>query len=298
MSYPALDEIKTMLRDGPLSLSMPPEESRAIFNAMFAEVPNPEGVIYEAAQVGGVEGTWARPSGAPTDQAILYAHGGAYVIGSPDTYAATIGHLALFSGLNIFAPNYRKAPENPYPVPVQDVVDAYRGLLDSGVRQVVAAGDSAGGGLTMSLLLTCKAEGLTMPVAGVLWSPWVNLACDSESCTFNAEDDPSLDVTGLVESARHYLGDNIPDDDVLHPLRADLSGLPPLLIHVGSIEILLDDATELAAEAGAAGVRVSLDIYPDMPHVFQSFYPALIESGEALEATAAFIKSNLKAGQE
>lgn len=294
MSYPALEEIKTMLREGPLSLSMAPEESREIFNAMFAEVPNPEEVEYEKGEVGGVKGIWVRPPGAPSDQAVLYTHGGGYVIGSPDTYAATIGQLALFSGLNVFAPDYSKAPENPYPSAINDVVNTYKGLADAGVSKVIVAGDSAGGGLTMSLLISCKEQGLDMPAGAVLWSPWLNLACDSESHSFNAEHDPTLDVQGLVDSARHYLGDNIPDDDVLHPLMADLADLPPLLIQVGSIEILLDDATELAAEAGAAGVRVNLEIYPDMPHVFQSFYPALIESEEALQGTADFIAACLK----
>ena len=293
MSNPALDEILVMLREGPLSLSAPPAESREIFNAMFAEVPRPEKVDYTEGTVGGVDGLWARPAGAAEDKVILYAHGGAYVIGSPDTYASTFGQLALFSGISVFAPNYRKAPEHPYPAGPDDIFNTYKGLLAEHASQVITAGDSAGGGLVMSLLLRCKNQSVAQPNGVVLWSPWVNLACDSESATFNRDDDPTLDVPGLIESTRHYLGEAIPDDEVLHPLMADLAGLPPMLIQVGSIEILLDDATELAAEAGAAGVRVHLDIYPGMPHVFQAFYPALEESGTALEETATFIRNCL-----
>ena len=167
---------------------------------------------------------------------------------------------------------------------------AYLGLLEAGYAEVVVGGDSAGGGLTMSLLLSCAEMGIDMPAGAVLWSPWLNLACDTESHAFNEAHDPTLDAAGLHASRFHYVGEDIPEHDILNPLTADLSGLPPLLIQVGSIEILLDDATELAAEAGAAGVRVQLDIYPGMPHVFQSFHPALEASTEALQGTADFVK--------
>jgi len=290
VTNPALQDILTMLREGPLSLSAPPEESRAIFDAMFAEVPRPEGVHYEPGSVAGVDGLWVKPDNAPAGKAILYAHGGGYVIGSPDTYASTIGHLASFTGLYVFAPNYRKAPEHPYPAGPDDMLAAYLGLLEAGYAEVVVGGDSAGGGLTMSLLLSCAGMGIDMPAGAVLWSPWLNLACDTESHAFNEAHDPTLDAAGLHASRFHYVGEDIPEHDILNPLTADLSGLPPLLIQVGSIEILLDDATELAAEAGAAGVRVQLDIYPGMPHVFQSFHPALEASTEALQGTADFVK--------
>lgn len=291
MNNPVLDDILTMLREGPLSLSMPPAQSRELFVSMFAEVPRAEGVTYVSGNVGGIQGLWAIPDKAPEEQAVLYAHGGGYVIGSPEVnvYAATIGHLAIFSGLKVFAPDYRKAPENPYPAAPDDILAAYQGLRDDGVTQVIAAGDSAGGGLVMSLLLNCKLREVRQPAGAVLWSPWLNLFCDSDSYTFNQEHDPTLDHPGLVACTRHYVGEQVPDDPILHPLTTDLTGLPPLLIQVGSIEILLDDAVRLAAKAGACSVRARLDIFPGMPHVFQGFYPALEESGQALEETALFI---------
>jgi acetyl esterase/lipase len=270
---------------------MPPAQSRELFVNMFDEVPRADGISYVSGNIGGIQGLWAIPTNAPVDKAILYAHGGGYVIGSPEVnvYAATIGHLATFSGLQVFAPDYRKAPEFPYPAGPDDILSAYQGLLDKNINKVVVAGDSAGGGLAMSLLLNCKQRGIRQPAGAVLWSPWLDLHCESESHTFNQPHDPTLDNSGLVACRQHYVGDSIPDDPILHPLTTDLGGLPPVLIQVGSIEILLGDATRFAARAGAAGVRVHLHVYPNMPHVFQGFYPALEESGEALDESARFI---------
>lgn len=170
---------------------------------------------------------------------------------------------------------------------------AYQGLLDSGeYKSITLAGDSAGGGLVMALLLSAKAAEINLPAGALLWSPWLNLVCDTDSFTFNAENDPTLDSAGLHASVKHYLGEAselIPADARLQPLEADLSGLPPIMIQVGSIEILLDDATRLASVAGAAGVHIRLDIYPGMPHVFPSFSPMLDEANQALQDAAQFI---------
>jgi epsilon-lactone hydrolase len=289
MASDALEGIITMLREGPLDLSKDPVVSRPIFEAMFEEVPKPGELIYEQGNVGGINGLWIKSPSAPVDQVILYLHGGAYVIGSTNSYGSTMGALAAAAGISIFAPEYRLAPEHPFPAAPDDVLAAYRGLVESGVKTITVAGDSAGGGLVMALLLEAKSLGLKLPAGGLLWSPWLDLNCDTASFNSNAANDPTLDLPGLQASVRHYLGSTIPADERLNPLEADLSDLPPLFIQVGSIEILLDDSTRLAALAGAAGVHTRLDIYPDMPHVFPSFSPMLEEANQALSDAAVFI---------
>lgn len=289
MSNEALEEIKTMLREGPLDLCDDPVTSRKIFEAMFEEVPRPEGLIYEQGNVGGIEGLWIKSPSAPADQVILYLHGGGYVIGSSATYCSTMAGLVASANINIFAPDYRLAPEHPFPAASDDVMAAYKGLLESNFKTISVAGDSAGGGLVMALLLEAKDAELPLPSAALLWSPWIDLNVTAPSIESNAEHDPTLDLAGLKVCVERYVGDSIPVDKRVNPLAADLSGLPPMLIQVGSIEILLNDSTRLAALTGAAGVHTRLDIYPGMPHVFASFSPMLEEADKALKDAAEFL---------
>lgn len=290
MSNEVLDGIIAMLREGELSMSDPPAEARPVFEAMFAEVPMPEGVNIEPGEVGGIPGLWLKPAEAPEDKVILYLHGGAYVIGSANVYKTIAGGLAQASGLNLFIPDYRLAPEHPYPAAPDDVLSCYRALLaDDNYRYIAVAGDSAGGGLVMGLLLNARAHNLAQPACAVLWSPWLDLQCALPSIRSNAAADPTLEEEGLKISVRHYLGNTIPDDEILHPLRADLSGLAPLLIQVGSIEILLDDALALATQAARHETHCQLEVWPGMPHVFQGFAPALAEGSRALKNTHHFI---------
>lgn len=289
MSDSILAEVIELVRSSPIDFTDPPETTRARFEALFAEAPRPDSVRYESAEVGGVRGMWARVEGSAGDRAIIYLHGGGYVVGSPNAYAALGGSLAEAAGIDTFIVDYRLAPEHPYPAAPEDALSVYRSMLSAGMKSVAVAGDSAGGGLVMSLLLLARRHGLAMPSCGVLWSPWLNLSGDTESYKRNASVDPTLTYPGLLACARHYIGDTLPADEIVRPLEADLSGLPPLLIQMGSIEILLDDAARLAAKAAAANVLTRLDVYPGLPHVFQNFAAMLPAAGQAFADAIEFI---------
>jgi acetyl esterase/lipase len=296
MADVTLAEVIELVRASPIDFTGPPARVREDFEALFAEAPRPDSVRYEAAEVGGIAGLWARVGESAGDRAIVYVHGGGFIVGSAAAYAALGGSLAHSAGVDTFIVDYRLAPEQPYPAAPRDVLKVYRSMLSAGMKSVAVAGDSAGGALVMSLLLQARQEGLRMPACAVLWSPWLNFACDTASYRRNAARDPTLTTPGLLAGARHYVGAEMPADAALHPLDADLSGFPPLLVQVGSIEILLDDATRIAARAAAADVPTRLEVFPGLPHVFQSFAALLPDAARALQESAAFIRSSLAAG--
>lgn len=290
MPHQALDAILTSLRNNSLDLAADPSAARPLYEAMFADVPLPGGISVEPGHLGAVPGLWLQPGAAPRDQVILYLHGGAYVIGSAKGYAPVAAGLAAAAGFDLFIPDYRLAPEAPYPAACEDVLRCYETLLHQNGVHVSVAGDSAGGGLVMSLLLNARKRGLPQPSSAVLWSPWLNLACNSSSYTRNGAADPTLDAASLLACARHYLGARVPTDECLHPLDAYLGGLAPLLLQVGSIEVLLDDSLQLAQRAIAQGVHCQLEVWPGMPHVWQGFAPALTEGSKAIVSSAQFIR--------
>jgi acetyl esterase/lipase len=191
----------------------------------------------------------------------------------------------------VLVPDYRLAPENPYPAAHEDAVQAYRWLLDRGTpaSSIAMAGDSCGGGLTVAAMVAIRDAGLPLPIGAVLISPWADLEVSSQSFTSKATEDPLLNAEGLQGMAAVYLGATDPRTPGASPVYANLKGLPPLLIQVGSAEVLLDDATRLAAAAGAAGVKVRLDIWPEMFHVWPGYASVLDEAAEALDDAAAFL---------
>jgi acetyl esterase/lipase len=223
--------------------------------------------------------------------AVVYFHGGGYSIGSPRSHrhlAAAIGRAA---GAAVLLPDYRLAPEHAFPAAVDDAVAAYRGLLDRGQApaRTVFAGDSAGGGLTVAALLALRERSLPLPAAAACISPWVDLSCGGASYATRAASDPIVTRQGVMEMARAYLGAADPRTPLASPLFADLAGLPPLLIQVGSEEVLLDDAVGLAERAKGAGVATTLEIWPGMIHVWHWFLPMLDEARSAIDAVGAFI---------
>jgi acetyl esterase/lipase len=296
MSREQLEGIVGMLRQGGgVDLAQPAAVARKQFQEMLARIPEPEGVAFEAVDAGGVPGFW---SGGPGEGLLLYLHGGGYVIGDAFSYRPLWSALARASGARGLAIDYRLAPEHPFPAAVEDAVKAYRWLLEQGQApdRIVLAGDSAGGGLAVAALAQARLQGLPMPAGVFAISPWTDLACAGGSIRTKAEEDPSLTLDGLKNCARQYLAGVSADEPLASPIHADLVGLPPLLIHVGSAEILLDDAVRLAGAAGAAGVQVRLEVWPGMPHVWHGFAFMLDEGLEAVQAAGAFLKARLAGG--
>jgi epsilon-lactone hydrolase len=266
------------------------EEIRAGFELMAQPVP--EDVRREAVEAGGVPAEWIVPPNADRERVILYLHGGGYVIGSINTHRALVAAIARSAGARALALDYRLAPENPFPAAVEDATAAYRWLLANGARpdQIVVAGDSAGGGLTVATLLALRDAGDPLPAAGVCISPWVDLEGVGESMTAKADVDPIVQKDALVRMAQAYLGDADPRTPLAAPLYADLGGLPPLLIQVGTSETLLDDATRLHQRARDAGVEVTLEPWEEMIHVWHLFGLMLPEAQQAIEQIGAFVR--------
>jgi monoterpene epsilon-lactone hydrolase len=275
-----------------------PEEMRTSFAQVMAKFPIPEGVSTTETTLAGrrVLRIDADQDAGPGTGTILYFHGGAYVVGSPDTAASLTAHLVLRTGISASSLDYRLAPEDPFPAAIEDVTAAYRELLNSGVdpAAVVFAGDSAGGGLAVASLLAVRKLGLPMPAAVVAFSPGLDATLSGPSIQSKAAKDPVLTHEIVAATGAAYRAGAEPDQELLSPaVRGDLTGLPPLLLQVGSNEILLDDSVRMAARAAAADVDVILDVTADVPHVFQSFAGSLDEADHALDRAAAFIRQHV-----
>ncbi len=253
----------------------------------------PPTVQISPAQLGGVPGE--RLEGpTPGDTVLLYLHGGGYFGCSAESHRPITVFFAL-EGFRVFAPDYRLAPENRFPAAVDDAVAFYRALLSAGYpsQRIVVAGESAGGGLTLSLLLALRAAGVPLPAAAALFSPWTDLAATGDSIRTNTDRCAMFSGSDIAASARYYLGDTDPRNPLASPLYADLSGLPPLLIHVGADEVLRDDSTRLAERARAAGVSVQLKIWPVVPHAWQLAPHLIPEARQSLRESAAFLRARV-----
>jgi monoterpene epsilon-lactone hydrolase len=300
MSVQELDVLLGLLRTSGLDLAAPPPQARANFEAMLAAIPIPEDVSFEAATLGGVPALWSMTPGAGKYRVLLYLHGGGYVIGSTQGYRPLFSAVARAAGARGVALEYRLAPEHPFPAAVNDAVAGYRALLKQGMApgSIAVAGDSAGGGLTVAMLVAARDAGLPMPAAAVAISPWVDLEGTGESLATKLAEDPILTREGLLNSANQYLNGASPRTALASPIYADLAGLPPLLIQVGSAEVLLDDANRLAARAGAAGVATQLEIWPRMPHVWHANSFMLSEGRDAITGIGEFLAARFAERQE
>jgi acetyl esterase/lipase len=236
-------------------------------------------------------GEWLAAPGARADGVILYLHGGGYVSGSPRTHRALIGHLARHARARVLALDYRLAPEHAYPAALEDAWAAYWWLLQQEIApaRIVVAGDSAGGGLALALLLALRDAGAPLPAGGICFSPWVDLALTGGSLHKNALTD-YINVDILQATAAMYLGGHDARDPLVSPLYGDLRGLPPLLVQVGSAELLYDDGRRLAQRARRAGVDVQFDVFRGMVHVFQFMYLIEPKSRQAVQAAARFAR--------
>ena len=293
MADRGIDVVREHLAKLPPSDSLTIAERRAQYERAEKVFPTPPEIKVERVSAPAAPAEWLRPPSAAPGRVVLYLHGGGYVIGSPRSHrhlAAAIAGAAAASALLL---DYRLAPEHPYPAAVDDAVAAYRWLLDQGIApgHVVVAGDSAGGGLTVATLLALREAGVPLPAGGVCISPWVDLSCGGESYRTKAAVDPIVQRAGVDQMARAYLGDTPPRTPLASPLFADLGGLPPLLIHVGSDEVLLDDAVQLADRARAAGVDATLEVWDRMIHVWHWFLPMLDEAQDAIDGIGRFVRA-------
>ena len=266
---------------------------RSSYEEMMLPLPVDGDAAFERVSAGGVPADWVTTPGV-SDKVLLYLHGGGYVFGSPRTHRAMFSRLSRASGMRVLGLDYRLSPENSFPAPVEDAAAAYRWLLSQGVepRHIAVGGDSAGGGLVASTLVCLRYFGEPLPAAGVCISPWADMEAIGESMTANVESDPNVRKEGLRGLAKLYLAGKDPRTPLAAPIYADLSGLPPMLIQVGSIETLLDDSTRLAERAESAGVEVELEVWDDMVHVWHLFAPILGEGQRAIERVGGFLREH------
>jgi len=266
--------------------------ARAPFDAIMDHVAAPEGVTFEAGTVGGIPGWWSKPEGAQPDAVILHIHGGWFNWGSAKAYRNLVGHLAMHAGAFAFSPDYRLAPEHPFPAAPEDVRNCYAGLIEVGYKKIAVTGDSAGGTLALGLLVSLKASPVNnavVPAAGVALSPVTDLSLSGASWTTRAAADPYFIRLQAAELVRSYLNGADPNDPAASPLRADLTGLPPIRVHVGDDEVLLDDSVCFVDRALAAGVDAQLDVWEGMVHGFPGSVGQLSASLLALQQIGSFL---------
>jgi monoterpene epsilon-lactone hydrolase len=295
MASQELSTVISMLKERPAITNPTVEEMRAGLEVLGSVFPVAPDVVLEQVDAGGVPAEWVTVPGVTPECVILYLHGGGYVAGSIRSHCELASRLSKAAAARVLLIGYRLAPEYPHPAAVDDATAAYRWLLSRGVApgRIVVAGDSAGGGLTVATLVALRAAGQPLPAAGVCISPWVDLEGIGDSMTSKAAVDPIIRVDGLKRMAGMYLSGLDPRTPLAAPLYAELSGLPPLLIQVGSAEMLLDDAARLAERARKVGVDVTLEVWDDMIHVWHVFATLLPEARQAIDSIGAFIRGRV-----
>jgi acetyl esterase/lipase len=271
-------------------------ERRKGYDAYATTYPPAPDIVVEPVTANGVPAEWTTSPDVDRSCAVLYLHGGGYVIGSLDSHRHLAAEVGRAAGARCLAVHYRLAPEHPFPAAVDDALAGYRYLLDAGFApgRIGIAGDSAGGGLVVALLLAIRDAGLDQPAAGWCLSPWVDMEGIGASMTGKAAEDPTVQKEPLLEMAAHYLSGADPRSPLAAPLYADLRGLAPLFIQVGAVETLLDDAVRLAGVAGAAHVPTTLEIWPEMVHVWHMYHPDLAAGRRAIEAGGRFLRGAMR----
>lgn len=291
----ASDELQVLkqLLDG-MQLGDGPLEQRRALMESFSQPP-PEGVAVTSIVVDGVPAEWVVAAGVDVDRVILYVHGGGYYMGSLGTHRVLCSRLSAAASARVLSVDYRLAPEHPYPAAVEDAVAAYRWLLADGIGpdRIAIAGDSAGGGLTLATLLALKQQGIPLPAAAVPISPWTDLELTGASIQTRADVDQMIDAENLKEGAEWYAAGHDLRDPLLSPVHGDFAGLPPMLLHVGDMEMLLDDSVRVAERAKAAGVDVTLEVWDEMPHVWHAFTGLLPEADQAIDVIGAFVRKQI-----
>ena len=270
--------------------------ARGPFDDIMERVAAPSNVTFEADTVGGISGWWAKPAQSQKSATIIHLHGGWFNFGTARAYRNLVGHIASIAGADAFIPDYRLAPEHRFPAAVTDVTACYRGLVEKRISKIAVTGDSAGGGLALVLLSIARSQaynGGLAPVGGVAISPVTDLGLTGESYQTRADADPYFtksQAAGLIAS---YLGETDPKNPLASPLYGDLSGLPPIRVHVGDDEVLLDDSRRYVERAVASDVDAELDVWMGMPHGFVTGIGQFDAAQQSLTAIGAFLKERL-----
>ncbi|MFL9995455.1 alpha/beta hydrolase [Paraburkholderia sediminicola] len=274
-------------------------EAREPFDAMMERTLSRDDVSFESDTVGGIPGLWVHPAHSRSDEAILHLHAGWFSLGSAKAFRHLVGHIAARAGASAFIPDYRLAPEHPFPAAVDDVLACYRGLEERGIRRIAVTGDSAGGNLALVLAARISSDAIFAKAALVgvaVLSPVTDLTLSGETYVTRADAEPYFTLPQVAELVGAYLGSADPKLPLASPLHGPLSGLPPVRIHVGDDEVLLDDSRRYVERAVAAGTDARLDVWMGMPHGFAGSIGSLKASTQAVDAIGNFLSEKLQAG--
>jgi monoterpene epsilon-lactone hydrolase len=271
------------------------EDQRDLVEGWNVLTGEPGGVDYVETEAGGLRALWAIPKGAIDDRALLSVHGGGFITGSIYTHRKLYAHVAKALGVRALLVSYRLLPEGVYPAPIDDVLAAYRWLLDQGIAagRVAFIGDSAGGALALATQLRARHERLPLPAATMLLSPWLDMAVTGGTMLSNDGKDALFSKPWVEQMALAFLAGTDSRDPYASPLYADLAAMPPIYVQVGDYELLLDDARRLAEAAGNAGVDVRLDVFPEQQHTFQMMAGRAPEADEAVRRLADWARPRL-----
>ena len=292
MAGMSIDKLKQILREKQLPADVEPPVEAMRKSMEKLAFPAADDIETEAVSVANCAAEWVRAPGSQAERAILYLHGGGYVVGSIHTHRSLAGEISRRAQAAVLLVDYRLAPEAPFPAAVDDGVASLKWLVEQGFspKKLAIGGDSAGGGLALATLVAARDNGVPMPAAAVAISPWSDMTCSNESYQTRAAADPMVTPHGIRRMAGLYVGDGDPTHPYASPNLADLSGLPPVLIHVGRDEILLDDAIAFDKKAKAAGVESTLEVWDDMIHVWHAFHPMLDEGKRGIERVGEFLR--------
>jgi acetyl esterase/lipase len=299
MASPQAEQLKTLYSGWAERMAAQPDMDlptlRDMFESWHSATAEPEGVSYAEVDAGGVPAMWCIPEGAAQDRVLIWTHGGGYVVGSMHSHRKVAGHLAKAAGTRALVIDYRRAPEHPHPAQVEDAVTVYRWLLGQGIQpgHIATTGDSAGGSLCTSMVLKLRDDGDPLPAAIMPTSPWYDTEGKGETLDSRADVDVLVQRDILMAMAGMFLGAGPASDPYANPLYADPKGLPPMLIHVGDHECLLDDSRRFAKRAKGAGVDVTVEEYPEMQHVFQFLAGKAPEADDSIRRMAEWVRPKL-----
>lgn len=290
-----LEQLEAMLRARSSTLSN--EQRRAAYDALGDRFPLAEDVRVDQAEAHGVPAEWTSTPVANNSEVILYLHGGGYAWGSLKSHRHLVSELGRAAAMRTLALDYRLAPECPFPHALEDAVSGFRFLLNSGFhpRKITVAGDSAGAGLAVALLVRLKELGMRQPACALLLSPWADMTATADSYSRNVKRDPVLNRSIMQFLAEQYLGKRPRETPLASPVFADLSGIAPLAIFVGSTEALLDDAIALTRAAGLADVSVRLEIWPKMFHIWPNYHPVLAQGRQGITSAGRLLREAVQA---